>query len=150
MIRVVGFGNDLHGDDGFGPAVIAALDSAPLPPGTEARLGGVPGLGAVALFEGCETVVVVDALDDGGPAGELGWADPDRMEAAETSPLHGGDLAGLLRLLPLALDGPIPRIELLLCRIGEARGYRRELSPEVAGAVTTAAAMIRERLAGHG
>lgn len=152
MIRVIGFGNSLHHDDGFGPAVIAALAAGPTMPGVDVCEGGAPGFGALSLFEGFRTVLIVDAIRDGGPVGDLGWVEPQAVIATtggSGAALHGGGLAEMLRLLPLAIGEPGPRIELLLCRIIELQPFHVGMSYKIRRAVAMAVAMIKARMLGH-
>ena len=49
-VVIVGIGNTLKGDDGFGPAVIEQLRETPLPDGVAAVDGGTAGVGLAALY----------------------------------------------------------------------------------------------------
>ena len=66
MRHVICFGNELHGDDGFGAAVHRRLAAMPLP--ADARLfeAGTRGLDALGLFEGCAEAILVDAAEPAG------------------------------------------------------------------------------------
>ena len=65
MTRVIGIGNPLRGDDGIGPAVIAALLEETLPPDVEALDAGEAGVGLVGLMEEVDRVILVDAAEMG-------------------------------------------------------------------------------------
>lgn len=147
MIRVIGFGNPFQGDDGFGPAVIRALSDRTWPPGVSVTEGGAPGLGALALFEGCDAVLVVDALRDGGPPGEVGWVDADEVAGLASDPLHGGGLSEMLRVMPIGLSGKRPVVDVLLGRIGEIQPFCASMSDPLVAAVPRAVALIEARIA---
>ena len=70
-VLVVGVGNVLHGDDGFGVAVVQRLATrADLPNGVTVLEVGIGGMGLVQeLFSGYDALLVVDAVDRGGLPG---------------------------------------------------------------------------------
>lgn len=70
-ILVVGVGNVLQGDDGFGVEVAQRLARRDdLPPGVTVLEVGIGGMGMVQeLFAGYDALVVVDAVDRGGAPG---------------------------------------------------------------------------------
>ena len=105
-IHVICFGNELHGDDGFGPAVHARLAAAPVPEHVRLLRADIAGLAAIGCFEGCGQAIVVDALRGFGPAGSLHALDPadfaaDAARAEAAAGFHGAGLGALLQLLPL-------------------------------------------------
>ncbi len=103
-ILVLGLGNSLRGDDGAGPAVVAALSHMDLPPQLELIDGGTPGLETVLLFEGYERVIIVDAAEMGLEAGEWRRFTPDTAEIKSNEHKLEGTLhaAGLAEALALA------------------------------------------------
>jgi hydrogenase maturation protease len=62
---VIGLGNPLAGDDGFGPAVVAKLQEDGLPPGVDTVPACTDLLGFIGGFERYAGVVLVDALTGG-------------------------------------------------------------------------------------
>lgn len=146
MIRVIGFGNSIHGDDGFGPAVASALLSRSWPPTVTITVGGAPGLAALSLFENCTTVLVIDALHDGGTPGEVGWVNLDEVTGLASDTFHGGGLAEMLRAMPFALSKKPPAVEVLLGRIGKAQPFTEDLSEAVGAAIPQAATLIEKRI----
>ena len=84
---IVGFGNVLLGDDGFGVEVIKRLAASALQPGVETMDVGIGGMHFVLrLMEGFEAVIVVDAVRRGQPPGTLYVFTP----AAADLGVHGG------------------------------------------------------------
>jgi hydrogenase maturation protease len=105
---VLGLGNTLRGDDGAGPAVVAALSSLGLPPHVEVVDGGTPGLETVLLLQGYERVIIIDAADMGLEPGQWRRFTPDTAELKSSenklqSTLHAAGLAEAL-VLGGALD----------------------------------------------
>lgn len=147
-IHVICFGNELHGDDGFGPAVHTCLAAAPLPAHVRLLRADIAGLAAINCFEGCGQAIVVDALRGFGPAGSLHALDPadfaaDAARAEAPAGFHGAGLGALLQLLPAALDR-LPQIRLIGVEAARVAPFSPGLSACVAARVDDAAARIRE------
>ena len=84
---IVGFGNVLLGDDGFGVEVIKRLACSELPPGVETMEVGIGGVHFVLrLMEGFDAAIVVDAVRGGQPPGTLYVFTP----GAAAPGAHGG------------------------------------------------------------
>jgi hydrogenase maturation protease len=142
-VHVIGFGNPWHGDDGFGVHVIARLRrERALPDGVALFDGGVAGLGALALFEGCRKAVVVDALRSGAAPGSVHRLAPGELaEAGAAASLHELGVAHLLAALALA-PGAAPEVVLVCAEIGAIRPFSDELTPAVAAAVEPAIELV--------
>jgi hydrogenase maturation protease len=67
---ILGVGNALCGDDGVGPQLIELLSERDLPSCIHLLDAGLPGWGLPSLFEGWNSVYLVDAIDMGLVAGE--------------------------------------------------------------------------------
>ena len=142
------FGNELHGDDGFGPAVHTCLAAAPLPAHVRLLRADIAGLAAINCFEGCGQAIVVDALRGFGPAGSLHALDPadfaaDAARAEAPAGFHGAGLGALLQLLPAALDR-LPQIRLIGVEAARVAPFSPGLSASVAARVGEAAEHIRK------
>lgn len=150
---VAGVGNLLRGDDGFGPAVIRALEDGPgLRSDVTLMEVGIGGMSLVhELMSGYETLVIVDAVDGDGDPGTLyleepGPADPPRRggepEATITADLHEIVPERVLELAR-ALDILPPRTWIVGCQPARTDELALELSPEVERAVGEAARTVR-------
>jgi len=142
---VVGVGNPLVGDDGFGPAVVAALESSPMLRPFDVR--GVPEsfLGPI-VASGCPGVLFVDAAGLGADPGRLALVEADRLAEIDVS-THVVSLALMAEAVRrLAADESAGRDVrcLLLAVQPEGLSEPDRLSPAVAAAVARAA----EALAG--
>lgn len=147
LVRVLCFGNALHGDDGFGERVFHRLKDMDWPAAVEVRFGGTAGLNALSLFEGCAEVIVVDAL---APAGEPGRVrvetlDPGRFRP-ESADAHGNGVGYLLRAVAASLD-PVPRITLVGAQMASLRSFVPALSPAMRDAVPEAVRCVEALLA---
>ena len=94
-LRILCFGNPLHGDDGFGPAVALALRRL-LAAGTAEVIDcGNRGLDALHYFENVRQVIVVDAMAGPRP-GTVHLLGPRDVPVEDH---HGGHGAGVGYLL---------------------------------------------------
>jgi hydrogenase maturation protease len=147
-VLIAGLGNVFAGDDGFGSAVVHALDDAPLPPGTEVSDIGIRGVHlAYQLLDRYDLAVLVDTVRRGGEPGTLYVIehdqDPDATEPAATAPLldaHDLDPDGVLALVPL-LGGTLPRVIVVGCEPASLDS-RIALSNPVASSVEPAASLV--------
>ena len=65
MRQILCFGNPLHGDDGFGDRRLREGSPLPLPDDLRLIEAGAAGLAALALFQDCDEVIIVDAVAAG-------------------------------------------------------------------------------------
>jgi hydrogenase maturation protease len=149
MIRILCFGNPLHGDDGFGAAVFALLSAKPLPDGFEVIEAGTPGPAALSLFEDCDEVLVVDALAPAGSPGRIAWLAAETIVAESAPAPHGMGLGYVLQALA-ALPGPCPKIRIIGAEAESHRPFQPGLSPAVAQAAAEVAKIARCFGDGHG
>lgn len=147
--RIVGVGQPVAGDDGVGPAVVEHL-----------RRTGVPGIvdltcapdavALIALLEGVDPVVIVDAVVDDVEAGRVLVLTPEMLRSAMPALLstHGITVAQAIELARrLAPHTVAQGIRLVGVTIERPRAYGTALSPEVAAAVPEAAATALRLLA---
>ncbi len=109
-VLVLGLGNLLLRDDGFGPSLIERLQPH-LRDSTEVELvdGGTIGLGLLSVLGGRRAVLILDAFQGGKPAGTLHCYrdfDPAMAGAAQGRSAHEGNAGALLAVA--ALTGDLP------------------------------------------
>jgi hydrogenase maturation protease len=150
---VAGIGNVFLGDDGFGVAVAQRLAGREVPDGVRVADVGIRGLHlAYDLLDGCELLVLVDAVPLGAAPGTVAVIEVDPDDAA----LPGQDPVGSLdahSMSPVsvlgtlrAMGGRVGRVLVVGCEpatLEEGIG----LSPAVAAAVDRAAEVVVEVLA---
>jgi hydrogenase maturation protease len=68
---VLGMGNPILSDDGFGLVVAERLRAVPLPQGVEVMQSEVAGLRLLELMRGFDKVIIVDAIQMGRPPGDI-------------------------------------------------------------------------------
>ena len=150
-ILVLGIGNILWADEGFGVRVVEALaEGHDLPARVTLLDGGTQGLYLLPYLEDADAVVVVDAIDYGFAPGTLhvirGEAVPAVLAARKLS-LHQTGFQELLALM--ALRGR-PPTRLVLVGVQPARlddyggGLTEAVAAQVAPAVATVIALLAE------
>lgn len=142
MRHIVCFGNPLHGDDGFGPAVYRKLAALPLPADLRLFDAGTPGLAALGLFQGCEEAIIVDALALGGMPGRLHQLLPESIIAETGLPGHGIGVGFLLQALA-ALPETVPQLRIIAVEVARVSAFQPGLSAPVSAAVDQAVALLR-------
>lgn len=79
---VLGVGNLLLSDEGIGiHAVKKMLESRALPDGVEIVDGGTAGLGLLYYLENVDRMVIIDAVETGGPPGTIVRLSGDKIPA---------------------------------------------------------------------
>ncbi|MDQ4077293.1 MAG: hydrogenase maturation protease [Chloroflexota bacterium] len=151
-VLVAGIGNVLRGDDGFGPAVIQALQSVNgLPDGVHAVEVGIGGISLVhELMDGYDALIVVDAVDRGGALGSLYILEPEVPDVATIPALERRELAadmhqtvpGPALTMARAVGVLPPVVRIIGCQPAETEDFSTELSPSVQRAVPQAVESI--------
>jgi hydrogenase maturation protease len=147
-VAVIGLGNVLLGDDGFGPTVIALLRAGwEFPADVELIDGGTPGLHLVASVHGRDALVLIDAVAGAGAPGELRRYRREDLERlpilARVSP-HDPAVLETLAIADLAGRGP--QTVLVVGVIPASLAMETTLSPPVRAACPGAAALVVEEL----
>ena len=153
-IAVIGLGNVLLGDDGFGPTVVEWVRSHyRLPPGVALIDAGTPGLDLASYLIEREAVLLVDTVASTGEQGELRIYRGDELRRLPLKPRvspHDPALGEALGIAELA--GAAPHELVLIGAIPESVDARVSLGARMRGAVTGAATLViaeLERLGVH-
>jgi hydrogenase maturation protease len=135
-------GNVLRGDDGFGPAVAERLTDLPDP--VEVVETGIGGIALLQdLLDGCDGLVLIDAMDRGAEPGTVFVIEPKVLDGEHVPDVH---LANPERVLTMAKAmGVLPeRVLIVGCQPSDVDELGRGLSPAVGRAVEVAAARVDE------
>ena len=139
-LAIVGVGNPLRGDDGFGPAVIAALP--PLEGVTTFDVGMAPEnwLGPIARAHP-RSILVLDCAHLDRPPGTLGVLRSEQLDAVATS-THGLPLGIFLGMLEERCGAPtvVLAVQPRTVRFGEAMS--EEVTEAVGVAIEAIAAAV--------
>jgi hydrogenase maturation protease len=97
-VLVAGIGNIFLGDDGFGCAVAAALEDAPMPASVDVEDFGIRGLDLAYALAAYDGAVLVDAVPLGEPPGTVAVIEPELNDEQADIETHGMDPVRVLRL----------------------------------------------------
>ncbi|MDD3763805.1 MAG: HyaD/HybD family hydrogenase maturation endopeptidase [Nevskiales bacterium] len=151
-ILVLGIGNLLWADEGFGVRCVEALDAAwTFPEEVELLDGGTQGLYLLPHVEQAEKLLVFDAIDWGLAPGTLQVIEGDavpRFMGAKKMSLHQ---TGFQEVLACAeLRGRCPELVLIGVQPVELEDYGGSLREPVRAQIAPALALARQRLADWG
>jgi hydrogenase maturation protease len=141
--HIVCFGNELHGDDGFGIRVYAQLHCLAWPENVKVFNAGIAGLNALRFLENCSQAILVDALANFGIAGEVCLLRPEDL-ANRQQRLTGHDL-GLPYLLEAlkVIREPLPDILIVGVVIAAVKPFSIGLTGKTEQAVPETVRLIR-------
>lgn len=147
-IRVLGLGNVLMGDDGFGPFVIEALKAGyEFPPNVSVIDIGTPGLDLAPFLLGADVVIVTDTVRADGPAGAIRLYRRDQiLKHAPGLRLGPHDPGFTQALLTLEFADQGPSQVLLVGAIPAMTAPTPFLTPAVRNAVPVAVYEVLEEL----
>lgn len=140
MIYVLGLGNVLMGDDGFGPAAIRAFDTE-YATGADVEVVdlGTPGLDLSPWFFGAERVILVDTIRSDAAPGTVrlyGKADILRHAPGPRTGPHDPGVKEALLTADLAQHGP--EEVLLIGAVAERVAMDLDLTPALDSAIPVA------------
>ncbi len=148
-IGILGVGNLLCTDEGFGIHVIRYLQSHyDLPDEVELMDGGTLGLMLAPFFERVERAVVIDVVESDEPPGTiLCFSYSDFRAEANIHTRMSPHQLGILEILEVCkLRGMEPQNVEFICAVPKDLSPGTELSPALAPMVPGVAMMISERL----
>ncbi len=147
-IRVLGLGNVLMGDDGFGPFVVTALEACyAMPPEVSVIDLGTPGLDLAPYLIGADAIIVVDTVRSDGAAGDLRIYERDALLAHAPQPRLGPHDPGFTHtLLTLEFAGLGPPHVVLVGAIPQTTAPCARLSEPLRDAVMPAVEVVVQRL----
>ncbi len=146
-ILILGVGNLLLSDEGFGVHVARRLMDMDLPPDVEVMDGATAGLDLLDYVEGREKVVFVDIVRSGQDPGTLyRFAAEDLEDQAKSYlSLHDIDVTDLLRLMDL-LDVKKPQMVVIGVEPKDMETASLELSPELEALVPKVIKLVMKEI----
>ena len=147
-ITIIGIGQSFRGDDAAGLEAVRRwreeFNETASRPEVQVEVCELPGLGLLDLFEGAESILLVDAVQSGARVGTIHRIGPEELIAfsADSNSAHGWGVAetlGLARQLGLSL----PPIHLIGIEAGQMQ-IGAGLSPEVEAALPAVCAWIED------
>ena len=148
MINVLGIGNVLMGDDGFGPAVVRAFDAAyQAGPDVDVVDIGTPGLDLMPWFADVDRLVIVDTVKSSLPPGTMRLYDKgDVLRHAPSVRVGPHDPGVKEALLTLEFAGRAPREVTLIGVVPARTDLALNLSPSVEAAIAPAVQALVDAL----
>jgi len=146
-IAVLGIGNPLLGDDGFGVAVVNAFKSTfGEPPDVELIDGGSLGIYLLPYLEGKTHIIVVDAINFGGKPGEIIKLDAEKIPATinmkvSEHQITFNEVLALMNLLEIKPE----KIVFIGVQPGR-NGWGDDMSPEVKSAIESVLNEIKQQI----
>lgn len=152
-VLVLGIGNVLWADEGFGVRCVETLaETHTLPDHVRLLDGGTQGLYLLPFLEEADALVVFDAVDYGLPAGTLKIVEGDEVPAflgAKKMSLHQTGFQEVIATAQLMGFCPA-RMLLIGCQPVELEDFGGGLRAEVAARIPEAIAVALDRLAAWG
>lgn len=141
---ILGVGNILLGDEGFGVHVIRKLRNATLPGYVRLEEGHTGGLNLLGTLEGIERLIVIDAMITDLPFGHIKIIRPDAGLREPNKRAVSFHQVGIIELIKIwGLIHPEPDLYFLIARPFTME-MSMELSPEMEIAAVRAAGLIIE------
>jgi hydrogenase maturation protease len=143
---VIGLGNPLMGDDGFGLVALERLRDEWMLDGVELVDGGTWGMSLLPLIEDSDRVVLLDAIAAGARPGDVVVLERERLPIYLTRKLspHQIDMRDVLATAEWR--GKLPAETVAIGVQPLSVEMRLDLSPEVDGAVEAVVAIVIARL----
>ncbi len=142
---VLGIGNIVMGDEGFGLHVIRRLKEIGMPEDIILEEGGVGGFNLLNDLEGVDRLIVVDIMMIPLPPGELKVFEPGNPPREPGKAIVSFHQVGVLELINMwmMMGNTEPEVTFVVTR-PQTINWGTELSAELKPAVDKAAAMIKD------
>jgi hydrogenase maturation protease len=147
-IGILGIGNLIVGDEGFGIHTIQYLDdNYTFPDNVILKDGGTAGIYMSPFLEECDPVIVIDVVDIDAEPGSMHYYSTDDVKAGKISTRMSPHQLGLLEVLEICkLRDAAPEQVEFYCVVPKTLATTTELSDVVAPRVKDIAELILKRL----
>jgi hydrogenase maturation protease len=134
-VLILGVGNILLTDDGFGVHFVNALQDTPLPPNVQVIEAGTVGHQLITLFREVDRLFVIDVVEAGDAPGSIFRFSPGDMAfpSGQRHSLHEISLMDVLTMA--AMTGGRPETVILAVQPKDVASWSLELSAEVQAAI---------------
>lgn len=147
-ITILGVGNILMSDEGFGVRVVEYLQANyHFPPGVELMDGGTSGIYLAPVIEDSRRLLIIDVLNMEGPAGEIHLLAGDDLSGAGLQISMSPHQVGLLEIIDLCrLRDKAPAEIRIIGIIAQDQSLSLELSPTLRAKVKPLADMVIQQI----
>jgi hydrogenase maturation protease len=148
IITILGVGNILMSDEGFGVRVVEYLQADyHFPAGVELLDGGTSGIYLAPVIEDSRCLLIIDVLNMKGPAGEIHLLAGDELRGAGLQTSMSPHQAGLLEIIDLCrLRDKAPDEIKIIGIIPQDLSLSLELSPTLRDKVKTVADIVIKQI----
>ena len=134
-VLILGVGNLLLGDDGFGVHLVNALRNTPFPPNIQIIEAGTVSHQLITLFREVDHLLVIDAVEAGDTPGSIFRFSPDDMNfpSGPRYSLHQMSLIDVLRMAEMT--GGKPQTVIIGVQPKDVTSWSLELSDELTAVI---------------
>ena len=145
-VLILGVGNILLSDDGFGVHFINALQDTPFPPNIRLIEAGTVSHQLITLFREIDHLFVVDVVEAGDTPGSIFRFSPDDMDFASEPrySLHQISLIDVLRMAEMT--GGKPQTVIIGVKPRDVRSWSMELSDELQAVIPRVRDLLLDEL----
>jgi hydrogenase maturation protease len=149
-VLILGVGNLLLTDDGFGVHVINELRNIPLPPNVTLIEAGIVSHQLIPVFHEADLLIFIDAVEAGDIPGSIFRFRPEDMRfmSQMKASLHEMSLMDVLHMT--ALTGNRPEAIIIAVQPKDVRTCSLELNDEIRAVIPRVIELIFEELKKHG
>ena len=150
IIKIIGIGQSLRGDDGAGLAAVRfwqeSFQAVTERPNLHVELAELPGLGLLSLLEGTSLAIMVDAVHGNSKPGTIHLLSNDQLDAftSGAGSAHGWGVAETLSLGEKLIPSSMPEKIILIGIEAGDLSLGESLSPEVEDALPEVARLIEQ------
>jgi hydrogenase maturation protease len=149
-ILILGVGNLLLTDDGFGVHVINSLRDIPLPPSVTLIEAGIVSHQLIPDFHKADLLIFIDAVEAGDTPGSIFRFKPEDMQFMSQLKVSLHDMSLIDVLHMTALTGERPETIIIAVQPKDVRSCSMELNDEVKAAIPKVIDLVLEELKKRG
>lgn len=145
-VLILGVGNLLRGDDGFGVHLVGSLADTVLPPNVQILEAGTVSHQLIPLLGEIDRLIVIDVVDAGDKPGSIFRFSPDdmRFPSGQMASLHQISLIDVLSMAELT--GAKPETTIIAVQPKDVAAWSLTLSEEVSAVMPKVRELIFEEL----
>lgn len=149
-ILIIGLGNSLAGDDGFGPYMVDYLKRQPIPHGVKVIEGGTDAFALLTDLERAEYVILLDVVQSAGEPGTIYRIPLDQLRFRGVGlSQHQVSLLDLYQLPYTKWELNLPDGVLIAVEVGEINLFDENLSPKLLEQVPVVAERVLSEIKGQ-
>jgi hydrogenase maturation protease len=145
-VLLLGVGNILLGDDGFGVHLINSLADTPLPPNVQVLEAGTVSHQLIPLIRALDNLIVIDVVDAGDTPGSIFRFSPEDLKFAKEDmvSLHQISLIDVLTMAEMT--GGRPKTVIIAVQPKDVTNWSLELTEPVKAVMPKVKELIFEEL----